>query len=224
MTDRIVLITGATGVLGTLAAQAFARQGDSLALLSNDQGLLESIAGDLKLPDKRIFIQTIDLLDAPAVRESARIIGEKFGRVDVLVHLVGGWTGGKTLPDASPDDLSFMLNQHVWTTFNLFQAFSPLLASSSQGRVIAVSSPLTVKPVAKMGVYSAAKAAQENLVLTLGEELHSKGVTANIIHVKSIDVKHTGEGTLPEEILSILLFLSSSGAGRISGTRIPAYK
>lgn len=224
MTDRIVLITGATGVLGTLAAHEFAAQGDSLALLSNDQVHLESIAGELNLPANRIHIQTIDLLDSEALQDSARLIGSKFGRVDVLIHLVGGWTGGKTIPETGSDELSFMLNQHVWTTFNLFQAFNPLLASSSQGRVISISSPLTVKPAAKMGVYSAAKAAQESLVLTLGEELRDKEVTANIIHVSSIDVKRNGKGTPPEEILSAIAFLCGSEANRITGARIPIYR
>ena len=224
MTDRVVVITGATGVLGMLTAQTFAAQGDALALLSIDQAQLDSLARGLNLPSDRILTLAVDLLDAQALQASAKAIIEKFDRVDVLIHLVGGWTGGKTLTEAGADELTSMLNQHVWTTFNLFQAFTPYLVNSKHGRVIAVSSPVTINPTAKLGIYAAAKSAQENLVLTLAEELRETSVTANVIQVKSIDVKRTGKGTTPEEIVSAIIFLCGSGAEKISGTRIPVYR
>jgi NADP-dependent 3-hydroxy acid dehydrogenase YdfG len=224
MTDRVVVITGATGVLGKLAAQSFAGQEGSLALLSRDQAELDSLARDLKLPSDRILTRAIDLLNAQAVQDSAEAIAEKFGHVDVLIHLVGGWTGGKTIPEASADELTLMLNQHVWTTFNLFHSFTPHLVTSKQGRVIVVSSPLTINPAAKLGIYAAAKSAQENLVLTLAEELRGTAVTANVIQVKSIDVEQTGKGTTPAEIVSAMLFLCGSGAEKITGARMPVYR
>ena len=224
MTDRVVVITGATGVLGKLTAHAFAAQGDALALLSIDQAQLDSLAGDLSLPSDRILPLVVDLLDPKALQDSAKTIAAKFNRVDVLVHLVGGWTGGKTISEAGADELTSMLNQHVWTTFNLFQAFTPYLVNSQQGRVIVVSSPVTIEPAAKLGIYAAAKSAQENLVLTLAEELRETSVTANIIHVRSIDVKHSGKGTTPEEIVPVITFLCGSGTGRITGARIPVYR
>ena len=106
-----------------------------------------------------------------------------------MIHLVGGWTGGKTIPESSADDFESMLNQHVWTTFHLLQAFVPHIAASQWGRVIVVSKPETVKPSAKTALYTAAKSAQESLVLTLAEEYKDSGLTANVIHVKSIDTK-----------------------------------
>ncbi len=224
MTDRMVVITGATGVLGKLTAHTFAAQGDSLALLSTDQAQLESLARELNLSSDRILTRAVDLLDPGALQAAARVIVDKFDHVDVLIHLVGGWTGGKTITEAGADELSFMLNQHVWTTFNLFQSFTPHLVNSKHGRVIAVTSPVTINPAPKLGMYSAAKAAQENLVLTLAEELRETGVTANVIQVRAIDVKKTGKGTTPEEIVAAMTFLCGSGAGKISGARIPVYR
>lgn len=224
MNNRVVVITGATGVLGKLTAHHFAAQGDSLALLSNDRGQLESLASELNLPSDRILIQVVDLLDAGVTRQAADVVLEKYKHVDVLIHLVGGWTGGKTITEAGAEDLTFMLNQHAWTTFHLFQAFTPGLASSREGRVLAITSPVTLNPAPKLGMFSAAKAAQENLVLTLAEELRETGVTANVIQVKSIDVKHSGKGTTPEEIVSAIHFLCSREAGKITGARIPLYR
>jgi NAD(P)-dependent dehydrogenase (short-subunit alcohol dehydrogenase family) len=222
MTDRVIVITGATGILGKLAAQTFASRGDSLVLLSRNQTELDSLARDLNLPSERILAQTVDLLDAQALRDSAKAVEARFGRVDILIHLIGGWTGGKTIVETAVDDFASMLDQHAWTTFHLFQAFTPLLAP--HGRVIAVSSPLAASPVAKMGAYAAAKSAQETLVLTLAEELREQRVTANVIQVKSIDVKNTGKGTSPQEIVAKMEYLCSEDASMVTGARITLEK
>ena len=119
-----------------------------------------------------------------------------------------------------------MLNQHVWTTFNLFQSFAPHIASAGCGRVIIVSQPVTVKPAAKSAIYAAAKSAQESLALTLAEEYKDNGLTANIIHVKAIDIKGDAlrEGTSPQEIVSAMMYLFSEEANKVNGTRMPLYR
>lgn len=151
MNNRVVVITGATGGLGQLAARAFAERGASLALLSTDQDKLDSLARDLNLPEDRLLTHAADLLDGAAVRDSAEAVSAKFGRVDALIHLVGGWTGGKTLAESSVDDFAFMLDQHAWTTIHLLRAYSQKLAANGWGRVIAVSSPFATRPSARMG-------------------------------------------------------------------------
>ena len=220
---RVVVITGATGALGSKTAHVFAAQGYSLALLDHNQSRLDSLVRDLNLPDERLFASVVDLRDGAAVYSTTEAISVKFGRIDALIHLVGGWVGGKTLPEASPDDLEFMLSQHVWTTFHLFQSIAPRLASNGWGRVMIVSASTVPKPPEKRGIYSAAKAAQENLILTLSAELKDKGVTANIIQVKAIDIENKGTGTTPDEIVAGMLYLFSDEAGKVNGARIPLY-
>ncbi len=223
MTDRVTVITGATGVTGKLAAQTFASRGDSLVLLSRNQDELDSLARDLNLPSNRLLTQTVDLLDAQSLHATAEAVEAKFGRVHALIHLVGGWTGGKTIPETSVDDFASMLDQHAWTTFHLFQAFVPRLIASGWGRVITVSLPLTVRPQAKMSAHAAGKAAQEALVMTLAEETRGTGVTANIIHVNSIDSKGTGKGTPPQEIVAKMEYLCGEDAPDVTGERITLY-
>ena len=223
--NRVVVITGATGALGSKAAQAFAARGHSLALLDHNQNRLDSLTHDLNLPDDRLFASVVDLRDREAVRSTTEAVSVKFGRVDALIHLVGGWVGGKTIPEASSQDLEFMLSQHVWTTFHLFQSFAPKLASNGWGRVLIVSASTVTNPPGKAGAYTAAKAAQENLVLTLAAELKPSGVTANIIQVKAIDADATrkGTGTTPDDIVAAMSYLFSDEAGKVNGARIPLY-
>src|SRR5688572_6053316 len=220
---RTILITGATGGLGKETTHAFAAQGHSLVLLDHNQDRLDVLIRDLNLPAERLLASTVDLRDREAVRATAEAVAAKFGGVHALIHLVGGWVGGKTLVEGDAKDLDFMLGQHIWTTFHLFQTFAPQMVKNGWGRVIIVSASTVPHPPGKTGLYTAAKAAQENLVLTLAAELKEQAVTANIIQVRAIDVQNAGKGTTPEEIVAAMLYLFSDEAAKVNGARIPLY-
>ena len=221
--SKTIVITGAAGGLGRETAQAFAAHGDSLVLLGHDQTKLDELTRELNLPEQRIYSAVIDLRDGNAVRAAAEAASAKFGAVHALVHLVGGWIGGKTLVEASADDLEFMIGQHIWTTFHLFQAFVPCLVKAGWGRVMIVSASTVEDPPGKTGTYTAVKAAQENLILTLSAELKDQRVTANIIQVRAIDVNDKGTGTTPEEIVAAMMYLFSEEASKVTGARLPLY-
>ena len=223
MDNRVIVITGATGALGSKTAHTFAARGHALILLDNDQAKLDSLTRDLNLSAERLFTAVVDLRNGDAVRATAEAVAARFGGIHALIHLVGGWVGGKTLVDSNPADLDLMLGQHVWTTFHLFQAFTPQLVKNQWGRVIVVSASTVPNPPGNTGIYTAAKAAQENLVLTLSAELKDKGVTANIVQVRAIDTTGSGKGTTPEEIVAAMMYLFSDEASKISGARIPVY-
>ncbi len=224
MRDRVFIITGATGATGKVAARAFAERGASLVLIGTDSSKLDVLARELNLPAARFLTLTVDLRSGPAVHSAAEVVTAKFGRVDGLIHLVGGWVGGKTIDGTPVSDFESMLGQHVWTTIHLIQAFGPHMAANKWGRVIVVSAPTATNPTGKTSAYTAAKAAQENLVLNLAAELKDTNVTANIIQVKSIDVDGSGKGATPDEIVASMLYLCSDEAGKVSGARIPLFR
>jgi NAD(P)-dependent dehydrogenase (short-subunit alcohol dehydrogenase family) len=220
---KTIVITGATGGLGKKAAEAFAGRGHSLVLLDRNQDRLDALTEDLNLPAERLLVSMLDLQDGEAVRATAEAAAAKFGGVHALIHLVGGWVGGKTLVEGDAKDLDFMLSQHIWTTFHLFQAFAPQMVKRGWGRVMVVSASTVPNPPGKTGIYTAAKAAQENMVLTLAAELKEQGVTANIIQVRAIDVGNTGKGTTTDEIVAAMLYLFSEEASKVNAARIPLY-
>lgn len=222
--SRVVLITGATGALGKKTAHAFAERGHSLVLLDRNQDRLDALTAELKLPDDRLLATLIDLADRDSIESVAKEVSAKFGGIHGLIHLVGGWVGGQTLTEASAEDFESMLSQHVWTTFHLFQAFIPLLANSGWGRILIVSASTVADPPPKRSIYLAAKAAQENLVLSAASELGESGVTANIIQVHSIDARGEGKGTTPEEIVAAMLYLFSEDSSKVNKARIPLFR
>jgi len=228
--DRVAIITGATGGLGSVVTERLAAEGSKLALLSSNAERLEELRQSLSLPEERLLVLAVELGDADATHEAARVVSAKFSRADILVHLVGGWTGGKPVVEAPAKDVQSMLDQHVWTTFNTLQAFIPLLVDNGWGRVLAISTPFAMRPAANSAPYALAKAAQEALLLGLSQELKDSGVTTNILQVRSIETGRDpgGQSTpkkpasiTPEEIASLILYLCSDEAGLINGARIP---
>jgi len=227
--NRVVVVTGATGGLGRVVVRALGERGARLALVSSDQSRLDALVDGLGLPAEQVFSGATDLRNAEAAASTASAVMERFGRADVLLHLVGGWTGGKKLADTPSDDLAAMLDQHVWTTFHVLRAFVPYLVAGGWGRVIVVSSPVAIRPSAKSGAYAAAKAAEEALVLTVAQEAKDRGVTANVLQVRTIDVAHrrdrepspaNASWTTPEEITAAILYLCSDESAVINASRI----
>ena len=230
--ERVVVITGATGGLGSVITRSLAERGARLALLDIDPKKLASLKESLGLPEPRILTQSVDLLDPSGTKATAENIVAKFGKIDILLHLVGGWTGGKTLLEAPTGDLIFMLNQHVWTSFNVCQAFVPFLIQNGWGRVVMITSPYASRPNAKGGPYAIGKTGQEALMLTLSQELKGTGVTANLLQAKTIDGQRVkvsapspenASWTTPEELGSAILYLLSDEAGTVNGVKIPMY-
>jgi NAD(P)-dependent dehydrogenase (short-subunit alcohol dehydrogenase family) len=223
---RVVVITGATGGLGRVAARTFAEQGARLALVSGDQSKLDALVQGIGLPAERVLAHAADLRDPVAVGETVRVVTERYGGADVLLHLVGGWVGGTQIVETDAKDLGAMLDQHVWTTFHMLQAFVPVFVGRGWGRIVVVSSTVTSRPAAKQGVYAAA---EEMLIQTVAREVGSHGVTANVLQVRAIDVEHKRERqpsaanaswSTPEEIAAAMLYLCSEEAGPVSGERL----
>ncbi len=228
ISDRVVLITGATGVLGRETARVFAAESDRLGLAGTDGERLASVAHDLGLADDRWVAAIGDLRQRDGARAAVTAVTDAFGRVDVLVHLVGGYTAGTPIAELDPADIAGMLDQHLWSTLHVTQAVIPGMIERGWGRVLAVSPPVAVEPPAKFAPYAVGKAAEEVLLRTLAREVAGAGVTVNIVIVKAIDeggVRATdpkkASWTGPDEIAATFRFLASDDAAAITGARIP---
>ncbi len=232
MEQRIAMITGATGSLGRAVAARFAKEGARLALFGTNAERLERLARELNLPPDRWLARALDLRTADGAQTAAQAVVEKFGRAEILVHAIGGWMGGRPVARVPANDVIEMLQQHLWTTFHVAQAFVPHLVANRWGRVIVVSSPHASNPPEHSAPYAIGKAAEEALVLTLARELRGSGVTANVLQVHTIDVQHerdreptpkNASWTTPEEIAAMILYLCSEEARVVNGARIPLY-
>ncbi len=232
LNERVVVITGATGRLGSVLAHRLAEIGARLVLVGTSAGKLEALERELNLAEGRALSIAVDLSQAEAAQSILDAAVASFGGADVLLHFIGGWIGGRPIAQVVSEDISSMLQQHMWSTFYLAQVFGPHMVARGWGRLIVISSPSVATIPAKTAPYTIGKSAQEVLVLTLAEELKGTGVTANVLRVRTIDVNHerdnqpspkTASWTTPEEIGAAILYLCSEQASVVNGARLPLY-
>lgn len=226
---KVVAIAGAAGGLGPSVAARLAEAGASLALTDVDQGRLDELAAQLALPEERCDARTTDLLDGDAARAWADSLAERFGRIDALCHLVGGWRGGEPLATAALDDYEFLHDLLVRTLQHTTRAFRDQLADGGRGRFVLISSSQAQRPGGKNAAYGAAKAAAESWTLALADDLAHTGATSNIIVVEAIltprmRLENPGKEypsfTPAEQIADAISFLLSDGAEHMNGQRL----
>ena len=158
-----------------------------------------------------------DLSGSGAARSVVAAVAERWSRIDVLVHLIGGWVGGTAVVDLDHDEIRGMLEQHLWTTLRIVQQVVPGMVERGFGRVLAVSSPFATDVRPKQASYAIAKAAEEVMIRSLAREVADTGVTANLLLVRTIAPDHTSA----DELAETLAFLASPAASAINGARIP---
>ena len=139
--ERVAIISGATGGLGRVATQGFAKAGANLALLGRDKKKLEALQQELDLSDEQSLILVADAGNPQDLSRAEKAVLEKFGRIDILLNLVGGWIGGKTLIESELEEIDNMLQQHVRASFLMIKAFVPHMLNNHWGRVLTISSP-----------------------------------------------------------------------------------
>ena len=223
---RIVAIAGASGNLGPTVVARLGGAGARLALGGRSQPALDELVAELGV---EADTTAVDLLDPASARHWADGIAQRLGRVDALVHLVGGWRGGQTIEEAPLEDWDVLEKQLVRTLQHATQAFATHLIASGRGRFVDVSSGQAQSPTSKNAVYAAAKAAGEAWTLALADRFKGTGSTANMLVVGSIVTpamreespdKDFATFTPAEEIAGAIAYLCSDAAASMNGQRL----
>jgi NADP-dependent 3-hydroxy acid dehydrogenase YdfG len=226
---RVIAIAGAAGGLGPTVVRRLADDGASIAATDRDKGRLDQLGQDLVLSDQRFDGRVVDLLSADGAAEWASALGEKFGCVDALVHLVGGWKGGDPIATASLDDYAWLHDLLVRTVQHTTRAFYEQLAGSDHGRFVLVSSSQAQHPDGTNASYGATKAAAESWTLALADSFKDTKATANIIVVNAIltprmrdenPEKEFRTFTSAEDLADAIHFVVGDSAAKMNGKRL----
>ena len=227
---RVIAIAGIGGGLGPLVAKELADAGATVAGTDRNQDLLDSLPGELGIDPDRYDGRAVDLLDEAAAREWCAALVERFGHVDGLIHLVGGWRGGEPLHESSLEDWDFLHGLLVRTVQHTTRAFHDQLATSEHGRFVLVSAKQAQAPTNTNAAYASAKAAAEAWTLAFADGFEPGGATANIIVVDAILTPRMREQspgeqfptfTPAEHIAAAVAFLCSDAAAKMNGQRLP---
>ena len=223
----MIAVAGGAGNLGPTVVRRLAEEGSLACVCGRNQESLDALASEI---EPAIETDVVDLLDPEATKTwGADLAGRHDGRVDGLVHLVGGWRGGTPIEDAPFEDWDFLSDLLVRTLQHATQAFAPHLMSSSHGRFVLVSAGQAQAPTHPNASYAAAKAASETWSLALADRFKGTGATANIIVVGSIVTpamraespeKDFSPFTPAEEIAEAIVYLCSDSAASMNGQRL----
>lgn len=188
--DKVVIITGGYGILGTAMVHHFAAEGAKVIILGRKIEAGEALVAAVKARGNEAFFVKSDVMDKAALEASYDEIMKQFGRIDVLINGAGGNMPGATIP---PDKTIFDLDVDAFKTvvdLNLFgtilptMVFSKAMAQQKEGVIINVSSESAIRPLTRVCGYGTAKAAVTNFTKYMAGELALKfgaGIRVNAI-------------------------------------------
>jgi NAD(P)-dependent dehydrogenase (short-subunit alcohol dehydrogenase family) len=153
----------------------------------------------------------------------------KFGRVDALLNIAGGFQGD-TVADGKADSWDRMYAMNLKTALNACKAALPYLLESGAGRIVNVGAQSALHAASGMGPYAASKSAVHRLTESLADELKLKGVTVNAVLPSTIDTEANrrdmpkadfSRWVAPADLAAVILFLASDEAKAVTGALIP---
>lgn len=223
MAGRIYAITGAFGALGRAVTAAAAAQGARLALIDSAQKAPDG------LPADALVMAGVDLTDAVSAGAAVDAVADRFGGLDVLLNIAGGFKW-ETLEGGGYDTWYSLFRINVLTATNASRAAVPHLKRSAAGRIVNVGANAALKVSGGMGPYAASKAGVHALTQSLAEELKADGVTVNAVLPSILDTAANradmpkadfAAWVAPGDLAAVMLFLASEAARAVTGALIP---
>lgn len=232
--NRVALVTGATGNLGTAVVRRLLAQGVRVVVAFRDERKFKGLSDSLGGLISALTGIKADVTDEKSVQN---LVGEAIrteGRIDILLNLAGGYKGGTDIAQTSEDDWNFLMNLNLKSGFICAKTVLPHMMKENYGRIVSVAARPAVEKRgrAKSGAYAVSKAGVVVLTETIAEETKKFNITANCILPSTIDTPENRRGfptadftkwVRPENVAAVILFLVSEEASITSGAAIPVY-
>jgi NAD(P)-dependent dehydrogenase (short-subunit alcohol dehydrogenase family) len=223
--NKVALVTGANGGLGTHVTQALLDSGATVAGVS-----VKSRQADFEHSAFMAF--PADISNPETAKKTVDDIAARFGRIDILAHLVGGFAGGKTVAETDDATWKQMLNVNLHSAFYILRAVIPHMRRIASGRIIAIGSRVTEEPARDIAAYSASKAALVSLIQTVALENKDFAITANVLLPGTMDTPGNrrampkadpSKWVQPASVASLIVWLAGDAGKDVSGAAIPLY-
>jgi len=224
---QTVLVTGAAGNLGRAVADAFFERGANLALVGRRREELANVYGGEN--ERRLFV-TADLLDTAAVEAAVKTVSARFGSIDVLCNVAGGFRMGPPVHETSDELWQSMLDVNARTVINMARAVVPRMIAAGSGKIVNIAAMPALGGKAGMGAYSASKSATVRLTESMAAELREQGINVNCVMPSIIDTPQNRAAmsdadprrwVAPEQLAEVIVFLASDAARAIHGAAVP---
>ena len=230
--DRVVIVTGAAGNLGSAVARAFQAAEAKLILVDRAPDRLQRLFPDLVDSPDHFLATSVDLTNVEAVEAMVDETVKRFGRVDVLANTAGGFRAGTPVHETPLETWDFMLNLNARTVLITGRAVIPQMLRQGSGKIVNVAARAALKGGAKMAAYSASKSAVLSLTESMAAELKRENINVNCVLPGTIDTPQNRQAmpkanydrwVKPEAVADVILFLASDAGRAMNGAAVPVY-
>src|SRR6516225_9049348 len=218
--NRVAVVTGGTGALGRAVAERFLEEGARVAvpwIVEPEVPMFNARMGS-RFASSNIFLSRVDVGDEQQISRFVDETVQKMARIDILVNLVGGFWGGKTIADTSIAEWQAMFDLNLKPTFLCCRAVVPVMQKNKFGRIVSVASRSGLTGAGDFAAYAIAKGAIATFTYSLAEELLPDNILVNAIAPSTIDTEANRKSmpkakhenwVKPEDIAKTLSFLCS---------------
>jgi len=227
--NQVVIITGASGNLGSSLVQRFKEAGANLVLVERNAEKLKRAYPELA-DDSKHLIAGADLTNVDAVKAAVEGAVAHFGQIDVLVNTVGGFRAGTPLHETPLDTFDFLVNLNARTVYIAAQAVLPTMLTQGRGKIISIAARPGLEGRENQAAYSASKAAVIRLTESMAAEYRMQGINVNCIVPGKIDTPQNRSANpeadfkqwvQPESFADVIAFLASDLARDVHGVALP---
>lgn len=237
--DRVVIVTGGGGGIGSAVCRGFADEGGAVAVLDRAGDAARAVADEITSTGARAVAVECDITERASVDAAVRRVDDELGPIDVLVNNAG-WDLFVPFLDTAPDDWSRLIDINLVGALHLHHAVLPGMVARGTGRVVSVSSDAARVGSSGEAVYAACKAGLIAFSKTLAREHARHGITFNVVcpgptdtallatvtdaaanpeklrdaFRRAIPMGRLGQ---PDDLVAAILFFASAGAGFVTG-------
>jgi NAD(P)-dependent dehydrogenase (short-subunit alcohol dehydrogenase family) len=232
--NRVAIITGGTGALGRAVTERFLESGARVAIpyiVDAEVPMLQKRLGN-RFGDQHLFLKRADVGVEAQVGGFVEEAAARLGKLDILVNLVGGFWGGKSIAETSLAEWQAMFDLNLKPAFLCCRAAVPLMKKNGYGRIVSVTSRSGLMGAGDFAAYAVAKGAIATFTASLAEEVLADNIMVNAIAPSTIDTeanraampkaKHEN-WVKPEDIARTIAYLCSEDCRVTSGAVVPVY-
>lgn len=232
MNEPVVLVAGGAGNLGRSVTRAFLESGGRVAVPFYKTDAISAL-DDLRAQYRdRLYLFALDLTTERGAGQAIQQVVEWGGRLDVVAHLVGGYSGGTRIADTPADELERMIDLNLKSAWLVTRSAVPAMTARGGGSMVFVSSRAAREGRRGHAAYAVTKSALITLVEAIAEEYRDDGIRANVVLPGTMDTEANRRAmpdadhsrwTSPDQIASVIHYLASAESSAINGASIPVY-
>jgi NAD(P)-dependent dehydrogenase (short-subunit alcohol dehydrogenase family) len=230
--NKVAIITGGTGGLGKVVTRAFLEAGAHVVVIYSTETHLRDLLDQLGGSHERLTTFGADITREAQVKEVIQQTFDKYGRIDILVNLVGGYIGDIPVAQMEETTWDHIMNVNLKSTFLCCKAALTHMLDQETGKIINIGARGAIKLFPGSAAYAVSKAGVHTLTQAIAEEVRGKNINVNAVLPSIIDTEANRQAmpkadfskwVKPEDLARVILFLASEEAKDIHGALIPVY-